>query len=111
MCLTCNVGLQITHLLDSGTGAGVGTLLISQIRVEQSNRMMCTYSAMPSLKISDTVVKVSTKVLTMFASTLNNIRIAQQPYNANLFVHQLVQKFAEILCVDNEVLYGSASVL
>lgn len=55
----CPIGFQITHSLGGGTGAGMGTLLISKIREEYPDRMMCTYSVVPSPKVSDTVVEVS----------------------------------------------------
>jgi hypothetical protein len=51
-------GFQITHSLGGGTGAGMGTLLISKIREDYPDRMMCTYSVVPSPKVSDTVVEV-----------------------------------------------------
>lgn len=37
----------------------MGTLLISKIREEFPDRMMCTYSVVPSPKVSDTVVEAS----------------------------------------------------
>ncbi|KAK7006923.1 Tubulin/FtsZ, GTPase domain-containing protein [Favolaschia claudopus] len=80
----CLQGFQITHLLGGGTGSGMGTLLISKIREEYPDRMMCTYSVVPSLKVSDTVV---------------------EPYNATLSVHQLVENSDETFCIDNEALY------
>lgn len=52
------LGFQITHSLGGGTGAGMGTLLISKIREEYPDRMMATYSVVPSPKVSDTVVEV-----------------------------------------------------
>lgn len=36
----------------------MGTLLISKIREEYPDRMMATYSVVPSPKVSDTVVEV-----------------------------------------------------
>ena len=45
-------GFQITHSLGGGTGAGMGTLLISKIREEFPDRMMATFSVMPSPKVS-----------------------------------------------------------
>lgn len=57
------IGFQITHSLGGGTGAGMGTLLISKIREEYPDRMMCTYSVVPSPKVSDTVVEVKKKPL------------------------------------------------
>ncbi|KAJ1568161.1 Tubulin beta-4B chain [Cladochytrium tenue] len=80
----CLQGFQITHSLGGGTGAGMGTLLLSKIREEYPDRMMCTFSVVPSPKVSDTVV---------------------EPYNATLSVHQLVENSDETFCIDNEALY------
>lgn len=44
-------GFQITHSLGGGTGAGMGTLLISKIREEYPDRMMATFSVLPSPKV------------------------------------------------------------
>merc|ERR1719446_192332 len=62
----------------------MGTLLISKIREEYPDRVMCTYSVFPSPKVSDTVV---------------------EPYNCVLSVHQLVENSDESLLLDNEALY------
>ena len=62
----------------------MGTLLISKIREEYPDRIMNTYSVVPSPKVSDTVV---------------------EPYNATLSVHQLVENTDETYCIDNESLY------
>ncbi|KAK4538253.1 hypothetical protein CDCA_CDCA16G4278 [Cyanidium caldarium] len=80
----CLQGFQVSHSLGGGTGSGMGTLLISKIREEYPDRMMCTYSVMPSPKVSDTVV---------------------EPYNATLSIHQLVENADEVFCIDNEALY------
>ncbi|OXN08401.1 hypothetical protein CDV58_02164 [Aspergillus fumigatus] len=80
----CLQGFQVTHSLGGGTGAGMGTLLISKIREEFPDRMMATFSVVPSPKVSDTVV---------------------EPYNATLSVHQLVEHSDETFCIDNEALY------
>ena len=53
----CLQGFQITHSLGGGTGAGMGTLLISKIREEYPDRVMMTFSIVPSPKVSDTVVE------------------------------------------------------
>ena len=66
----CLQGFQLTHSMGGGTGAGMGTLLISKIREEYPDRIMSTFSMIPSPKVSDTVV---------------------EPYNATLSVHQLVE--------------------
>merc|ERR1711981_163077 len=65
----CLQGFQLTHSMGGGTGAGMGTLLISKIREEYPDRVMSTYSVIPSPKVSDTVV---------------------EPYNAVLSFHQFV---------------------
>jgi len=62
----------------------MGTLLISKIREEYPDRIMTTFSVVPSPKVSDTVV---------------------EPYNATLSVHQLVENTDETFCIDNEALY------
>ena len=77
----CLQGFQITHSLGGGTGAGMGTLLISKIREEYPDRVMLTFSIVPSPKVSDTVV---------------------EPYNCTLSVHQLVENSDESFCLDNE---------
>ncbi len=77
-------GFQVCHSMGGGTGSGMGTLLISKIREEYPDRMMVTFSIVPSPKVSDTVV---------------------EPYNATLSVHQLVENADECMCLDNEALY------
>ena len=62
----------------------MGTLLISKIREEYPDRVMSTYSVIPSPKVSDTVV---------------------EPYNATLSVHQLVENADQCFALDNEALY------
>lgn len=39
----CLQGFQICHSLGGGTGSGLGTLLISKIREEFPDRMMCMF--------------------------------------------------------------------
>jgi len=48
---------------------GAGTLLIAKIKEEYPDKIITTYSVLPSPKVSDTVV---------------------EPYNATLSIHQLV---------------------
>ena len=69
----CLQGFQMAHSLGGGTGSGMGTLLISKIREEYPDRIMMTFSVIPSPKVSDTVV---------------------EPYNTTLSVHQLVENGA-----------------
>ncbi|KAF2354224.1 Tubulin/FtsZ 2-layer sandwich domain [Trinorchestia longiramus] len=80
----CLQGFQLTHSLGGGTGSGMGTLLVSKIREEFPDRIMNTFSVVPSPKVSDTVV---------------------EPYNATLSIHQLVENTDETFCIDNEALY------
>ena len=77
-------GFQTTHSMGGGTGAGMGTLLVSKMREEYPDRIMSTYSVIPSPKVSDTVV---------------------EPYNATLSVHQLVENADQCFALDNEALY------
>ena len=48
----CLQGFQMTHSLGGGTGSGMGTLLISKIREEYPDRIMNTFSVVPSPKVS-----------------------------------------------------------
>ena len=50
----CLQGFQLVHSLGGGTGAGMGTLLISKVREEYPDRIMETFSVIPSPKVSDT---------------------------------------------------------
>ena len=47
----CLQGFQLTHSLGGGTGSGMGTLLISKIREEFPDRIMNSYSVVPSPKV------------------------------------------------------------
>merc|ERR1711897_90490 len=80
----CLQGFQMVHSLGGGTGSGMGTLLISKVREEYPDRIMETFSVIPSPKVSDTVV---------------------EPYNAVLSFHQLVENADECFLLDNEALY------
>ncbi|GFR99965.1 tubulin beta chain [Elysia marginata] len=44
-------GFQMTHALGGGTGAGLGSLLLQQLRDEFMDRMLCTFSVIPSPRI------------------------------------------------------------
>ena len=66
----------------------MGTLLISKIREEYPDRMMMTFSVVPSPKVSDTVV---------------------EPYNATLSVHQLVENADECMVRIPESLVAEAT--
>ncbi|EHA97706.1 Tubulin beta-1 chain [Heterocephalus glaber] len=80
----CLQGFQIVHSLGGGTGSGMGTLLMNKIREEYPDRILNSFSVMPSPKVSDTVV---------------------EPYNAVLSIHQLIENTDACFCIDNEALY------
>uniref|UniRef100_A0A915DX59 Beta-tubulin n=1 Tax=Ditylenchus dipsaci TaxID=166011 RepID=A0A915DX59_9BILA len=65
----CLQGFQLTHSLGGE---------------EYPDRIMSSFSVVPSPKVSDTVV---------------------EPYNATLSVHQLVENTDATFCIDNEALY------
>lgn len=51
MRLSLTQGFQLAHSLGGGTGSGMGTLLISKIREEYPDRIMNTFSVVPSPKV------------------------------------------------------------
>jgi tubulin beta len=57
---------------------------MSKIREQYPDRIMSTFSVMPSPKVSDVVV---------------------EPYNATLSIHQLIENCDSVMCIDNEALY------
>lgn len=50
-------GFQLVHSIGGGTGSGLGSLLLSKVREEYPDRMLATYSVLPSPKVSETVVE------------------------------------------------------
>jgi len=80
----CLQGFQVTHSIGGGTGSGMGTLLLSKIKEEFPDRMLTTFSVIPSPKVSDVVV---------------------EPYNATLSIHQLLENVDAVNTIDNEALY------
>lgn len=80
----CMQGFQMVHSLGGGTGSGLGCLLLRKIREEYPDRIICSFSVMPSPKVSDTVV---------------------EPYNATVSVQHLVDYTDETYLIDNEALY------
>uniref|UniRef100_A0A2K6QDJ9 Tubulin beta chain n=1 Tax=Rhinopithecus roxellana TaxID=61622 RepID=A0A2K6QDJ9_RHIRO len=69
-------------------GSGMGTLLLCKIREEYPDRIINTFSVLPSPKVSNTVV---------------------EPYNATLLVNQLIGNADETFCIDNEALFNICS--
>lgn len=77
-------GFQLCHSLGGGTGSGMGTLLLKRIREDFPDRMISTFSVVPSPKVSNTVV---------------------EPYNCVLSSHHLIDNADQTFCIDNEALY------
>jgi len=80
----CLQGFQLTHSLGGGTGSGMGTRLLRKLREEYPDRMISTFSVIPSTKVSEIVV---------------------EPYNATLSLHNLVESTDLVYTMDNEALY------
>lgn len=78
------VGLDLVCERITWSILGMGSLILSKVREEFPDRMLCTFSVVPSPKVSDTVV---------------------EPYNATLSINQLVENCDESFCIDNEALY------
>lgn len=81
----CLQGFQICHSLGGGTGSGLGTLVLAKVCEEYPDRVMSTFSVLPSPKVSTTMV---------------------EPYNATLALHQLIENADTVTCLDNEGLFN-----
>lgn len=62
------------HSIGGGTGSGLGCLLLDKIREEYPDRIISTFTIIPSPKVSDTVV---------------------EPYNATMSITHLVENSDE----------------
>ncbi|KAJ2477025.1 Tubulin beta-4 chain [Coemansia sp. RSA 2131] len=76
-------GFQLCHSIGGGTGSGMGSLMLQKIREEYPDRMMSTFTVIPSQRASDTVV---------------------EPYNSVLSIHHLIENSDMTFCLDNEAL-------
>jgi len=74
--------------LGGGTGSGLGTLIITKIREQYPEKIMSTFSVVPSPKVSNAVV---------------------EPYNATLSFHQLIENTDAVYCIDNDALHDICS--
>lgn len=79
----CLQGFQLTHSLGGGTGAGMGTLLISKIREEYPDRIMMTFSVVPSPKVYLTRSRPLSDppLLPPLSHPLHSIRVLNQTLN------------------------------
>ncbi len=80
----CLQGFQLSHSIGGGTGAGLGTLLLSNIRDDYPDRVISTFSVVRSPKVSDAILA---------------------PYNTTLTLHHLVENADQCFTFDNEALY------
>lgn len=76
-------GFQLVHSLGGGTGSGMGSLIIDNIRQEYPDRIFTTCSVFPTPKAPQSVVA---------------------PYNAILSIHHLIEHTDFTLCYDNEAI-------
>ena len=97
----CLQGFQMTHSLGGGTGSGMGTLLISKIREEYPDRIMNTFSVVPSPKVM-VIMNIYENCLFLVFQVSDTVI---EPYNAMLSIHHLVENTDETFCIDNEELY------
>ena len=103
----CLQGFQLAHSLGGGTGSGMGTLVISKIREEYPDRIMNTFSVVPSPKVKIINLLEVSKIYAG-SPTGYDFQVSDtvvEPYNATLSVHQLVENTDETFCIDNEALY------
>nr|CAI5846996.1 unnamed protein product [Callosobruchus analis] len=77
-------GFQIVHSIGGGTGSGMGCLLLEKIREEYPDRIISTFTVIPSPKVSDAVV---------------------EPYNAVMAISHLIETSDETYIIDNEALH------
>src|SRR4051794_213918 len=79
----------------------MGTLLIAKIREEYPDRIVSSFSVVPSPKVCP-----CTPFLVQYSSDVFQVSdTVVEPYNATLSVHQLVENTDETFCIDNEALY------
>ncbi len=70
--------------MGGGTGSGLGSLILKEIKAEFSDQMLTAYSVFPSTKVSDTVV---------------------EPYNTTLASNYLIEECDMNIVIDNGALY------
>ncbi|XP_033224326.1 tubulin beta chain-like isoform X2 [Belonocnema kinseyi] len=78
-------GFQIVHSLGGGTGSGMGSLLMEYLKEEYADRIIKSYSIIPTPEVSDTIFG---------------------PYNSILTLSHLVDNCDETFCIDNKALYN-----
>lgn len=79
----CLQGFQMVHSIGGGSGSGMGSLLLQKLKEEYPDRIINSFSVIPSPKVSETVV---------------------EPYNAILSLNEMICNADESVCIDNEAL-------
>lgn len=80
----CLQGFQLVHSIGGGSGSGMGSLLLNRVCDEYPDRIINTFSVIPSDKVSETVV---------------------EPYNAVLSLKEMISSTDETITFDNQALY------
>lgn len=78
---------QVTHSIGGGTGSGLGALIMQNIKAEFSDKMLTTYSVVPSKTVSEVVV---------------------EPYNSMLSMNYLIEECDSNIIIDNGALFSIA---
>lgn len=73
----------MVHSIGGGSGSGMGSLLLQKLKEEYPDRIINSFSVIPSPKVSETVV---------------------EPYNAILSLNEMILNADESICIDNEAL-------
>ncbi|KAK8838894.1 hypothetical protein M9Y10_032936 [Tritrichomonas musculus] len=76
-------GFQICHSMAGGTGSGLSSYIINQIKDEYPDRVIMSHSIFPSFLIDDFVC---------------------QPYNFVLSMPTMINSVDEVICFDNEAI-------
>jgi len=85
----CFLGFQFTHSIGGGTGSGLGSLVIANLREQYCDRLLTSYAVFPSPLASD---------------------IVTEPYNAILSIEHLLENTDLVMLLDNEALHHLISL-
>ncbi len=81
-------GFLITHSIGGGSGSGLGSLIVEQLRTLYPGKKIFTFSVAPSPLISDSAI---------------------EPYNAVLTLSKLKENADAVILLDNDTLFRIAS--
>ena len=76
----CLQGFQLTHSLGGGTGSGMGTLLINKIREEYPDRIMNTFSVVPSPKVRIEQIRLTKDTKLIFVLLFFLVRLVVKSF-------------------------------